>query len=154
MPPKKNQAREQKTREKKRIDAEQASPILTFCLFDKIDVRQTMFDSAGTFHKELMRSIGRVGLIPFNATLNGRALEFEHILKNSSNYLLLHSERDFEMSENEIKNLAELIKYVRQQKKCLQIFSTPIVAKKMNNRFHFTIIQDINEIKCKIRRAK
>lgn len=150
MPGKNARARWQKTQEKEAYDEDRINPMLVFCLFDEVNVRQTIYDSSDIFHKELMHLIGSIALIPFNAPLSGRKIEFERLLKYKSSYLLLHSEQNFKISQKELEDFSSLIKYIKQQKRGLKIYATPIVAKVMKGRFNFVNLHDVHEISQKI----
>ncbi|NCB20574.1 MAG: hypothetical protein EOM88_01445 [Clostridia bacterium] len=129
---------------------EEVAPILVFCLFDSLDVRLSKYNSCDSFHQELKDSVGKIGLIPFNVPLNGRSVEFERLLKNESNYLLLHGETDFSIDEAKIKAFLSLIKYIRTQNRSLKIYATPVVEKILKGKISFTIIQNVRDINEKI----
>lgn len=137
--------RYQRTRAKEMEVQKETSPILLFCLFDEIDVRQTIFDSANTFHKHLMAGVGKIALISYNMPLNGRELEFRRILSDSK-FLILHSDDELLITKKDLNHLIEIIKYGRKQSTCLKIFSTPKVARVMEGHFNFIKIDKVCEI--------
>lgn len=148
-----DRARRKRTRAKNLNRERSKNPILTFCLFDDVNIRETIFDSAGPYHRELMKKIGAIALLPFNAPLNGTKGTFENVLKDGSNFLLLHSEYPFEMEEKELLEFQNTILDIRRQKKKLQIFATPFVAEKMVKSFHLNQINKVNDIISKIKNS-